>query len=74
MKANLEQLYEIGDNWRTRTINLANYYKDESNPIEKRIKAYRLSWMMTERVLALSREVLKRTQPSPKLSKGGQNL
>ena len=64
-----EQLDQLSDAWYHRTLNLADYMNDESNPKIKREQAKKLWGLMLPRMLELSRIYFKLSQP--KYPKGG---
>ena len=65
MKVNHAQLEQIGENWYSRTKKLTSFYQDENKPIEKRLKAFKLSIEMGNRVLHVSNEIMKRISQYP---------
>lgn len=48
----ISQLHDIGNNWMDRTIRLALVWRNESLPMEKRERAFRLWQTMSGRVMA----------------------
>lgn len=66
-----DEFYKFADCWYQRMHNLRDYWINDGNPIDKRIKASGLWLEMTRRIWVLFEVTKKINQVQPKFKKGG---